>query len=101
MTNPTTYNDQRALLHDLNYSAKGSNVLADLEMILASDNSPEGLLVKTGLLARSYLANTPLGMLTGIASSAANSTVEEANIALNIARESGLIPDMPEDYVII
>lgn len=97
---PTSYNDERALIHDLQYSAKGANVVDDWEMIKNSDYTPEGFLVKAGLILRSYLDNTPLGKITGIASSEANSTVEEANIALEIAKEKGLLPSIPINYVI-
>lgn len=85
----------------MQYSARGANFWDDLDMIRNSDYTPEGFLVKFGLLFRSYIDNTPIGKLTGIAGSKANSTLEEANVALQIAKEKGLLPDIPEDYVLV
>jgi len=56
---PTSYNDQVSLAHDINYLyAQGSHVklnAADNKAIEKFDNTPTGLIGKTGLAARKYL----------------------------------------------
>jgi hypothetical protein len=60
---PTSYTDAVALQHDIDYLTDKDPIISDLKAIWLADNTMQGVVMKTGLVARSVvdLLTRPIG----------------------------------------